>query len=195
MNDIADQLDATINELEQIFRQLKQARGLARTSQFFEMVQIGRIIAEGGHSVSDGGHRADVIVLSGGWAIIHWLFDDRSWEFHSSFEGLRQARLTDGKYRLELINVSDEINARLERPARGSRGRLDPQDQQILRLLAQGRSNKEIGQTMSLAEHTVKNRLTQNVYPFLGVNTRIEAAILAHDVLQELSVEETSEDS
>ncbi len=190
MNEIADQLNATINELEQMSRQLKQARGLARTSQFFDLVQIGRIVAEGGHSESDGGHRADVIALIGGWAIVHWLYDDRTIEMHQTFEGLRKARCSDGKYRLELISVSDEINPRLERPARGtgSRGTLSAQDQQMLRLLGQGRTNKEIALALGLSVSTVKNQIAGKIFLFLGVNTRTEAGILAHDVLAELSV-------
>jgi DNA-binding NarL/FixJ family response regulator len=47
-----------------------------------------------------------------------------------------------------------------------------------LRLLAQGKSNKEIAQTLVLSEKTVRNYVS-NILRKLEVNSRTEAALLA----------------
>jgi two-component system response regulator DevR len=59
----------------------------------------------------------------------------------------------------------------------GDGERLSPQEQQVLALVAQGRTNKEIGSAMSLSDKTVKNYLS-NVFQKLRVSRRAEAAAL-----------------
>lgn len=49
----------------------------------------------------------------------------------------------------------------------------------ILRLVAQGLSNKEIGGRMCMAERTVKNYLT-NIFKKIGISDRVQAALYAH---------------
>jgi two-component system nitrate/nitrite response regulator NarL len=74
----------------------------------------------------------------------------------------------------------------LEMGESGARGRAaaDPLDEltarerEILELLAQGLSNKEIGQRLFLAEKTVKHYMT-NILQKLQVRNRVEAALLA----------------
>lgn len=74
----------------------------------------------------------------------------------------------------------------LEMGEGGARGRTaaDPLDEltarerEILELLAQGLSNKEIGQRLFLAEKTVKHYMT-NILQKLQVRNRVEAALLA----------------
>jgi two-component system NarL family response regulator len=55
---------------------------------------------------------------------------------------------------------------------------LTPREVAVLQLVAQGKSNKEIGTSLSLAEGTVKTHL-KRIYEKLGVGDRTEAALLA----------------
>jgi DNA-binding NarL/FixJ family response regulator len=58
--------------------------------------------------------------------------------------------------------------------------RLSPQEERILSLVAEGRTNRQIGQQLRLAERTVKNYVS-GVLARLGVARRAEAtAYLAH---------------
>ena len=57
---------------------------------------------------------------------------------------------------------------------------LSEREREVLRLLAQGRSNAEIGQALFLGENTVKSHVT-HLFDKLGVRNRVEAAILAHE--------------
>ena len=56
---------------------------------------------------------------------------------------------------------------------------LTPREEQILEGIAQGLSNREIGDKLNIAEKTVKNYVT-NVLQKLHVRNRVEAAMLAH---------------
>ncbi|MFQ5856843.1 MAG: response regulator [Anaerolineae bacterium] len=56
---------------------------------------------------------------------------------------------------------------------------LTERERQILELVAQGLTNKEIGATLNLAEATVKHYMT-NILQKLHVRSRVEAAIMAH---------------
>jgi len=55
---------------------------------------------------------------------------------------------------------------------------LTPREVAVLELVARGKSNKEIGTMLSLAEGTVKTHL-KRIYEKLGVSDRTEAALLA----------------
>ena len=59
-----------------------------------------------------------------------------------------------------------------------SRNRLSERDITFLRLLAGGRSNKEIAAAIGLAESTVKNQLA-GLFERIGVNDRTQAALYA----------------
>jgi len=86
--------------------------------------------------------------------------------------------------------VSPDLAARvltaMKRPARDGRPIDDPiaslskREEQILRLLAQGMSNKEIGRELELQEKTVKHYMT-NILQKLQVRNRVEAALLARE--------------
>jgi two-component system nitrate/nitrite response regulator NarL len=54
---------------------------------------------------------------------------------------------------------------------------LTPRERQILSILVQGRSNKEIGNTLELSEKTIKHHLT-NILQKLRVRNRVEAALM-----------------
>lgn len=56
---------------------------------------------------------------------------------------------------------------------------LTPREEQILEGIAQGLSNREIGDKLNIAEKTVKNYVT-NVLQKLHVRNRVEAAMIAH---------------
>ncbi len=55
---------------------------------------------------------------------------------------------------------------------------LTPRERDILELVAEGRTNREIGEQLFLAEKTVKHYMT-NVLQKLHVRSRVEAALLA----------------
>ena len=56
---------------------------------------------------------------------------------------------------------------------------LSAKEVEVLRLVAAGLSNKEIGARLFLAEKTVKNYLT-NIFQKIGAADRVQAAIFAH---------------
>ena len=55
---------------------------------------------------------------------------------------------------------------------------LTPRQEQILDCIAQGMTNRQIGQHLGLAEQTVKNAIT-GVLAALGVKRRVQAAVYA----------------
>jgi len=55
---------------------------------------------------------------------------------------------------------------------------LTPREQEILRLIAQGKSNREIAETLYIAEKTVKNHVTR-LLDRLNLRDRTQAALLA----------------
>ena len=59
-------------------------------------------------------------------------------------------------------------------------GALSDRERDVLRLLAQGKSNAEIGKALFLGENTVKSHVT-HLFDKLKVRNRVEAAILAHE--------------
>jgi len=63
-------------------------------------------------------------------------------------------------------------------PAAGPEETLTPREQEVLKLVCHGLSNKEIAQRLLLSVRTVENHLA-NIYGKLGVRSRTEAAVLA----------------
>lgn len=68
--------------------------------------------------------------------------------------------------------------ARGESSPAGSSESLTPREQEVLTLVCDGLSNKEIAQRLLLSVRTVENHLA-NIYNKLGVRSRTEAAVLA----------------
>jgi len=68
--------------------------------------------------------------------------------------------------------------ARSDRQSEGSGTSLTDREQEVLKLLAHGFTNKDIAQSLILSVRTVEAHL-HNVYGKLGVNSRTEAALWA----------------
>lgn len=58
------------------------------------------------------------------------------------------------------------------------REKLSPREQEVVRLLAQGKSNREIGKLLFISEKTVKNHVS-NILQKLGLSDRQEVIFLA----------------
>ena len=78
------------------------------------------------------------------------------------------------------VQLSPKAAARLMREVRApdSPEALTERETEVLRLLAQGKSNKEIAHLLSLSEKTVKTHVS-NVLAKLGVPSRTQAALYA----------------
>ncbi len=78
------------------------------------------------------------------------------------------------------VQLSPKAAARLMREVRApeSPESLTDRETEVLRLLAQGQSNKEIAHTLSIGEKTVKTHVS-NILSKLGVPSRTQAALYA----------------
>jgi two-component system, NarL family, nitrate/nitrite response regulator NarL len=63
-------------------------------------------------------------------------------------------------------------------PEETSEEKLSPRELEVLQLLTEGRTNKEIGNKLSIAENTVKNHL-KNILGKLHLENRVQAATFA----------------
>jgi two-component system nitrate/nitrite response regulator NarL len=66
---------------------------------------------------------------------------------------------------------------RLIKPG-GGMARLTPREAEVVHLLADGLSTREISQKLTLSEHTIRNYLS-SIYDKLGVSSRVELALYA----------------
>ncbi|HET9496289.1 MAG TPA: LuxR C-terminal-related transcriptional regulator [Chloroflexia bacterium] len=71
---------------------------------------------------------------------------------------------------------------RIYLPQQGRIAGLTRREEEVLSLLADGRSNTEIADTLNITRNTVKSHLT-HIYGTLGVHTRTEAAVKWHRAL------------
>ena len=62
--------------------------------------------------------------------------------------------------------------------SRGRSGALSEREREVLRLIAQGRSNKQIGRQLSITERTVKFHVT-SIFNKLGTDNRAQAIAVA----------------
>lgn len=88
----------------------------------------------------------------------------------------RGASLVDPRMTTTVLKEFRRLASQVE-PDQGIAG-LTPKEVEILKLLAMGLSNKEIGRELCLAEKTVKNYLS-TVFQKLQINDRVQAAIYA----------------
>lgn len=89
-------------------------------------------------------------------------------------------RVADGPsfLRPQLIDmVLDEVQAMANGFSSKGLADLSPQEQRLLPLLAEGKTNKEIASALELSDKTVKNYLA-NIFSKLGITRRTQAATL-----------------
>src|SRR5439155_7902119 len=94
----------------------------------------------------------------------------------------RQLREEARAGRLDTDSVEAVLVAAGHRASRGisrSAG-LTAREIEVLRLVAQGRSNREIANELFIAEKTARNHV-ERVYAKLGVNNRTQASLAAID--------------
>jgi len=60
---------------------------------------------------------------------------------------------------------------------------LTDREVQVVRLVAEGYTNREISQALGLSEHTIKNYMFR-VFDKVGVSSRVELAIYGQSLLQ-----------
>ena len=75
--------------------------------------------------------------------------------------------------------VDPEVVRQLLRRRRDPLERLTPREREVLALLAEGRTNREIGETLFMAEKTASVHVSR-ILAKLGVRGRTEAAAVAH---------------
>ena len=94
---------------------------------------------------------------------------------HQIIEGIR--RVAAGESLLDPV-LTERVLRRFREPPAGDErfDRLTDQERRILSLLADGLTNRQIGERMHLAEKTVKNYVS-NVLAKLGMQRRTEAAV------------------
>ncbi len=80
--------------------------------------------------------------------------------------------------------VLDEFGQLRSRPARGGDDEgysdLTPREREVLRLVASGRANKEIGGDLGISERTVKTHIS-NIFSKLQLTDRTQAALYVHN--------------
>jgi len=78
------------------------------------------------------------------------------------------------------VSLSDAAGDQLKGKSRDATalGELTPREHDVLRLLIQGRSNKNIGQALFISEDTAKKHV-QTIMLKLGVSDRTQAAVKA----------------
>ncbi|MBO8185586.1 response regulator [Streptomyces spirodelae] len=74
--------------------------------------------------------------------------------------------------------VMARVRARENRAAPPELARLTPREREVLALIGEGLTNRQIGERLFLAEKTVKNRISA-ILAKLGVGRRVQAAVIA----------------
>jgi len=87
-------------------------------------------------------------------------------------------RLHDAAAR-ELRRIGSRPSGRARRAAERGDSALSAREQEIARLVAEGKSNKQVAGTLYLSEKTVENALTR-IYAKLGVRSRVELSLRLH---------------
>jgi len=175
----ADELDAVARE-----QSGQWLRAIAGTA-------VGAVL------LAEGAPREAGAVLRGAW---------QTWrELHVPYEAARVRMLlgevsaslgdADGallewdaaRYAFEELGALDDlarVQARLSPGPRSRPSGLTDRELEVLRLVAQGRTNREIAEALVLSEHTVRRHL-QNVFGRLGVSSRAAAVAFAlqHDLV------------
>jgi len=78
-----------------------------------------------------------------------------------------------------IVGVFGLFDGRVEDSASRPHPHLTPRQVEVLRLLEQGRSTKQIADALHLSTETVRNHV-RRLFRALGVNSRLEAVAVAH---------------
>jgi DNA-binding NarL/FixJ family response regulator len=148
-----------------------------------EAVEAARLALEASAAAECGGSRADALdaLLLAGRALA------AAGDSSGANEALQRvvaeagragaARLHDAAAR-ELRRIGSRPSGRARRAA-GRDAPLSAREQEIARLVADGKSNKQVAGTLYLSEKTVENALTR-IYAKLGVRSRVELSLRLH---------------
>jgi DNA-binding NarL/FixJ family response regulator len=79
-----------------------------------------------------------------------------------------------------VLNGELVVESRLSKPAGLSRDNLTPREISVVKLVAQGTPNRDIGRALNVSEHTVKARI-KSIFAKLGANDRSHAVTLARE--------------
>lgn len=93
---------------------------------------------------------------------------------HAVFGGQIWASSEYLAYLIESLSGAKPLHALDEKSAKA----LSAREQEVLKLLAEGRSNRSMAEALRLSEHTIKNHLFHIFYK-LGVSSRTEAVLYA----------------
>jgi DNA-binding NarL/FixJ family response regulator len=115
-------------------------------------------------------------LLADGRGGIGYLLKDRIMEVDTFVDAVR--RVADGGTALDPEVVGQLLG---RRGVDGPLEQLTPREREVLALLADGRTNREIGQTLYMAEKTASVHVSR-ILSKLDVRSRTEAAALAHRV-------------
>jgi two-component system response regulator DevR len=85
--------------------------------------------------------------------------------------------VADGKSVLDPVITARVMRLAKSGPEHDVLTSLSAQEQRVLALIAEGKTNKEVGQAMNLSEKTVKNYLS-NIFNKLQLTRRTQAAAL-----------------
>ncbi|MDJ1134388.1 response regulator [Streptomyces iconiensis] len=77
--------------------------------------------------------------------------------------------------------VMARLRAREHQPGPPELARLSTREREVLELIGEGLTNRQIGERLYLAEKTVKNRIS-SILAKLGVGRRVQAAVIAERI-------------
>ena len=83
-----------------------------------------------------------------------------------------------GKSVSNVVQVVDDLMRAGKESAAANRFRLTARELQIIALITQGYTNRDLGQALRITEETVKRHLT-NIYNKVGMSNRLELALFA----------------
>jgi DNA-binding NarL/FixJ family response regulator len=109
-------------------------------------------------------------------AVGYLLKDTPSEEVAQAIRAVHRGYAQFGPGILQKMVTNQSAPARVEIPP--GYDELTPREREVLALIGQGASNREIAQTLFLSEGTVKNHVT-NILGRLGLRDRTQAALLA----------------
>lgn len=165
------QLTVALDELANIREQLGEARATERTARFYKLVRTKLLHTE------RGGHVADVIELSGGWVLLHWLHDPKSISLYSTIDRARVALSLDGAFLFILSDIAERTTDQSKRVSHVN-SPLTHAERYVLIYLRRGLSNKEIALATGVRETTIKNHLSAIYKKFgPGADCRLQAAL------------------